>query len=77
MKFLSRHYVVDFFGYLVFLLSSYVVFGTDLPFRFILIPVTLVAFYATLSNRYQDAFRKGAESAEEEFANVILADPDE
>lgn len=46
----------DVFGYLVFLGSSYVVFSTNFYFRYFLIPLTLYAFFFTLSRRFREGF---------------------
>lgn len=63
---------VDFFGYMVFILASYVMFSTDMRFRYFLIPVTVVAFFYTLNNRYVKAFEEGFAACE-----GIFEDPDD
>lgn len=74
--FFSR-FVTDFFGYLVFILSSYVIFGTDLSFRYFLIPVTFIAFFYTLSHRYSAAYEEGFESAEIFVSDMVQFVDDE
>lgn len=69
--------IVDFFGYLVFILSSYIIFGTDMSFRWFLIPVTLIAFFYTLSNRYKEAFEEGFGSAELVLSDMVELFEDE
>lgn len=74
-----RRFLIDSFGYLVFLLSTYIIFGTDLNLRFFLFPVTAIAFFVTLANRYKAAFEEGFESAELVLSDVVefIKDEDE
>ena len=60
-----KRLIVDFFGYLVFLGSSYILFATNMAFRFFLIPVTFFAFFKTLKNRHEEAFSDGFAAAGE------------
>lgn len=60
-----RRLAVDFFGYAVFLGSSYIMFATNMAFRFLLIPVTFLAFFQTLKNRHEAAFSEGFSTASE------------
>jgi hypothetical protein len=64
---LSKNLITDFFGYLVFVLSCYIAFGTELSFRYFLIPLTLIAFFLTIYNRYSQAFQLGFSSCQDLF----------
>lgn len=66
-----RRLTIDFLGYLVFVFSSFVVFGTDLDYRFLLVPVTFFAFFITLANRFKEAFSLGFDSAEIMYSEGI------
>jgi hypothetical protein len=65
----------DFFAYLVFLGSFYIVFSTNLYFRYFLIPLTLFAFFHAMSNKFKDGFVSAKQIYEsEELKNIVSGD---
>lgn len=72
--FLSRVFG-DFFAYMVFLGSFYIVFSTNFYFRYFLIPLTLFAFFHTMSNKFKDGFVSAKQLYEsDELKNIISGD---
>lgn len=62
--------VGDFFSYLVFLGSSYIIFSTNFYFKYVLIPFTLYAFLFTLSRRFSDGFSSATKLFYDKFPGV-------
>lgn len=64
LEYLSmKRFLYDFLAYLVFLGSAYVMFATSWAFRFVLIPVTLFAFFNFIVRAYQDALEASSRAA--------------
>jgi hypothetical protein len=51
----AKRFFYDFFAYLAFMGSSYVLFATSWYFRYFLIPVTFFAFFSGIMRAYRDA----------------------
>jgi hypothetical protein len=70
----SVRFFGDFFAYLVFLGSTYVMFATNLYFRYLLIPITLFAFFHTIANNFKRGILYAENSAKNESDNIISGD---
>jgi hypothetical protein len=63
--------IADFLSYLIFLGSAYVMFATNFYFRYLLIPVTLFAFFHTIFVNFNRGIFFAENSAKKESDNII------
>jgi hypothetical protein len=67
----------DFFSYLIFLGSAYVMFATNFYLRYLLIPITIYAFFHTISNNFRRGVLFAKNSTKEDLDNIVSGDVEE
>jgi len=67
----SIRFFTDFFSYLIFLGSTYIMFATNFYLRYLLIPITMYAFFHTVANNFKRGILYAENSAKKESDNIV------